>query len=57
MANCKQPRVKLTNAQLKKLKCATKIENEKEKLSRWNIAPWVIFNNKTKNINKKCFRQ
>ena len=58
MANNLKLRVNLPNIQLNKLKCTANVKsntnNNYEKLWRWRIVTWVIFNNKTSNKNKKC---
>ena len=61
MANDQEVRVKVSNTQLNKLKSAAKIKTGTvlrlniEKLWRWKIATWIIFNNKTNHWNEKCF--
>ena len=55
MANDQEARVKLTNAQLNKLRSAAKnktgtiLRINKKKISRWRIATFIISNNKTNN--------
>ena len=55
MANYQEAVIKVTNFQLNKLKSAPKhktgttLKNKSEKLWRWRIVTWIIFNNKTKN--------
>ena len=56
MANYEEAKVKLTDCQLNKLKSILKKnDNNKEKLSRWRIAPWIISENQEKNKIRNNF--